>query len=56
MLLMTACLSETEDNIRQFEEYVNIAREKGCMMCVINVVCSEEENMVRLCSEDRVRG
>jgi hypothetical protein len=54
IILMTACLSETEDNIAQFYEYMGIARERGCGMVVVNVVCGEEENKMRLCSEERV--
>jgi hypothetical protein len=54
IILMTSCLSETEEGVAQFEEHVKIAEGRGCAMVALNVVCGEQENVRRLESDERM--
>jgi hypothetical protein len=53
VILMTSCLSETEEGRSQFAEFLAVARGRGCPMVVLNLVCGVEENGRRVECEER---
>ncbi|KAE9381977.1 hypothetical protein N431DRAFT_440779 [Stipitochalara longipes BDJ] len=53
VILMTSCLSETEEGRDQFEEILAIAQARSCPMVVVNLVCELEENGRRVECEER---
>jgi hypothetical protein len=53
VILMTSCLSETEEGRSQFAEFLAVARGRRCPMVVLNLVCGVEENGRRVECEER---
>jgi hypothetical protein len=53
VILMTSCLSDTEEGRSQFAEVLAVAEGRGCPMVVLNLVCGVEENGRRVECEER---
>jgi hypothetical protein len=56
VIIMTACLVKTRDDLDLFAEYAGIAEGRGVPLVKVNIVCDAETNGSRLCSQERRHG
>lgn len=56
VIIMTACLGITPDDLDLFSEYADIADGRGIPLVMVNVVCDVETNSRRLANEERKEG
>jgi hypothetical protein len=56
VIIMTASLIITPDDLELFAEYAGIAEAKGVSLVMVNILCDAKTNGARLCSEERREG
>jgi len=53
VVVLTACLMKTGDDMNLFEEYLDIAKARRVPLVMVNLLCDMERNISRLESEER---
>jgi chloramphenicol 3-O-phosphotransferase len=56
VIILTACLATSSEDLSQFAEYLDIAEARGVPLVVVNIVCDVGTNRRRLCSSERKTG